>query len=92
MCVCVRERRIPNHLSNKKGWIAQILIEMDRQDEKLGKIEEIFSQLHSAYSLLPPASEDPSTAGSSRRSEDHANSADLESMKPGMIVPVLGGS
>ncbi|OMO70955.1 hypothetical protein COLO4_28430 [Corchorus olitorius] len=66
---------------------AQVLIEMDRQDEQCGRIEDIYSQLKAAYSRLPTDShsQDPSTSGSSRSNQDQESSRDPESLKPGSL-------
>lgn len=60
---------------------AQVLIEMDRQDEQWGKIEEIYDQLRSAYCQFPSISQDLSIAGSSGHHEDKESSQDPESLK-----------
>ncbi|OMO50896.1 hypothetical protein CCACVL1_30164 [Corchorus capsularis] len=67
---------------------AQVLIEMDRQDEQCGRIEEIYSQLKAAYNSPLPTdshSQDPSTSGSRRSNQDQESSRDPESLKPGSL-------
>ncbi|XWS25467.1 hypothetical protein CRYUN_Cryun27aG0070700 [Craigia yunnanensis] len=65
---------------------AQVLIEMDREDEQWGRVEEIYNQLRSAYSQFPLISQDLSTAVNSGHHEDKESSQDPESLKPGMIA------
>ncbi|XVF36475.1 hypothetical protein REPUB_Repub19eG0061700 [Reevesia pubescens] len=66
---------------------AQILIEMDRQDEQCGRVEEICDKLCSAYCPYPlisrnlSTSNDFFTAGSTSQHEDEENSPALESVK-----------
>ncbi|XVE55698.1 hypothetical protein DITRI_Ditri03aG0179200 [Diplodiscus trichospermus] len=71
---------------------AQVLIEMDRQDEQWGRVEEIYNQLRSAYCRFPIIPQDLSMAGSTRHlsmaggtrhREDKESSQDPESLKPG---------
>ncbi|XP_022723437.1 CSC1-like protein RXW8 isoform X5 [Durio zibethinus] len=62
---------------------AQVLIEMDRQDERWGTIEEIYNQLRSAYCQYPSISPDLSTAGNTSHHEDKESSQDPESLTPG---------
>ncbi|XP_022768592.1 CSC1-like protein RXW8 isoform X2 [Durio zibethinus] len=68
---------------------AQVLIEMDRQDEQCGRVEEIYDQLRSAYCQFPliardlSTSQDLSTAGNTWQNKDQGSSQDPESLKPG---------
>ncbi|XVE95083.1 hypothetical protein REPUB_Repub02eG0065600 [Reevesia pubescens] len=71
---------------------AQVLIDMDRQDKRWGRVEEIYNQLRSAYCQFPSISRDSSTAGNTRHQEEKESSQDPESLKPGLVVLVLGGS
>ena len=68
------------------GLVVQVLIEMDREDEQWGRVEEIYNQWRSAYSQFPLISQDLSTAGSSGNHEDKESSQDPESLKPGMVA------
>ncbi|XP_039023589.1 CSC1-like protein RXW8 isoform X2 [Hibiscus syriacus] len=74
---------------------AQVLIEKDRQDENLGRAEEIYKLLRTAYCQFPlfcpdlSISQDPSTSrdlsmpGNSRQNKEHESSKDAESPNPG---------
>ncbi|KAK6245870.1 CSC1/OSCA1-like [Theobroma cacao] len=65
-----------------KSSPAQVLIEMDRQDEQWGRTEEIYSRLRSAYCQFPLITHDVPTVGNSHQ-EDQESSQDPESLKPG---------
>ncbi|PPD86166.1 hypothetical protein GOBAR_DD16899 [Gossypium barbadense] len=74
---------------------AQVLIEMDKQDENWGRAEEIYKLLRTAYCQFPLLSLDLSTsqelsmAGNSGQNKDEGSSKDQESHNPGMVVLVL---
>ncbi|XP_022772945.1 CSC1-like protein RXW8 isoform X3 [Durio zibethinus] len=61
---------------------AQVLIEMDRQDEQWGRVDEIYNQFRSAYCQAPLFSLDLSTAGSTGHHKDKKSSQDPESLNP----------
>ncbi|KAL3734980.1 hypothetical protein ACJRO7_024182 [Eucalyptus globulus] len=65
-----------------KNSAAQMLIDMDRQDEQSGRTEEIHRQLRSAYCQFKSGHSDQSDNGKSIR--------DSEEEKPGLIHPMLG--
>ncbi|KAE8731306.1 CSC1-like protein [Hibiscus syriacus] len=74
--------------------VVQVLIEKDRQDENLGRAEEIYKLLRTAYCQFPlfcpdlSISQDPSTSrdlsmpGNSRQNKEHESSKDAESPNP----------
>ncbi|MBA0705984.1 hypothetical protein Golax_018128 [Gossypium laxum] len=74
---------------------AQVLIEMDKQDENWGRAEEIYKLLRTAYCQFPLLSLDLSTsqelsmAGNSGQNKDEGSSKDQESHNTGMVVLVL---
>lgn len=72
--------------SFKAWWVvcSQILIEMDREDEKYGRTEEIHQQLHAAYCQSPSTSPDTSVAGSYHHQEEESIQ-DPENVTPGLI-------
>ncbi|TYJ49369.1 hypothetical protein E1A91_A01G129900v1 [Gossypium mustelinum] len=67
---------------------AQVLIEMDKQDENWGRAEEIYKLLRTAYCQFPLLSLDLSTsqelsmAGNSGQNKDEGSSKDQESHNP----------
>ncbi|KAE8679916.1 CSC1-like protein [Hibiscus syriacus] len=80
---------------------AQVLIEKDRQEENLGRGEEIYKLLRTSYCQFPllcpdlSISQDPSTSqdsmpGNSGQKKDHESSKDPESPNPGMILVLTG--
>lgn len=62
---------------------ATVLIEMDRQDERNGRMEQIHHQLHSAYHQPKRTSQDSSKGERSNHSEDGDSIQDPEDLKPG---------
>ncbi|KAL4332852.1 hypothetical protein GQ457_07G024680 [Hibiscus cannabinus] len=76
---------------------AQVLIEMDRRDERIGREEGFYSQLRSAYCQLAYItkdliiSEDFSTAGPNRQREDDrsCHDEDESSLRQGMHVELF---
>ncbi|KAL6215359.1 hypothetical protein ACLB2K_014790 [Fragaria x ananassa] len=65
-----------------KNHVAEILIEMDWEDEKYGRTEEIHQQLHAAYCQSPSTSPDTSMAGSHHHQEEESIQ-DPENVTPG---------
>ncbi|KAK4277373.1 hypothetical protein QN277_015382 [Acacia crassicarpa] len=77
-----RQRFLPIFKNNS----AQILIDLDRRDERAGKMEEIYDQLHTAYcqftpSTTPESDLSPSTHGQDLE-ESNRGSEILEEGKP----------
>ncbi|RVX22642.1 CSC1-like protein RXW8 [Vitis vinifera] len=68
---------------------ATVLIEMDRQDERNGRMEQIHHQLHSAYHQPKRTSQDSSKGERSNHSEDGDSIQDPEDLKPGLTRPIL---
>ncbi|KAM7279034.1 hypothetical protein ACFE04_006168 [Oxalis oulophora] len=67
---------------------AQVFMEMDRQDEQNGRLQEIYEQLYTAYSQYPMTSPATGTSGSS---ENHdTSSPDPESLNRGLIHLLSG--
>ncbi|XP_057973972.1 CSC1-like protein RXW8 isoform X3 [Malania oleifera] len=73
-----------------KNNAAQVLIEMDRQDEQSGRMEEIHQQLHSAYCQFTLTSHDACGSRRPNHDEDGNRIQDLEDIKPGLTPSMLG--
>lgn len=69
--------------------LLQVLIEMDRQDEQCGRMEEILQQLHCAYCQFTLTSHDLCKASHAISSDDGDSSRDPEDIKPGLVYPIL---
>ncbi|PRQ27896.1 putative calcium-dependent channel, 7TM region phosphate [Rosa chinensis] len=74
-----------------KNHVAEILIDMDREDEKYGRTEEIHQQLHAAYCQSPSTSPDSSMAGSYHHQEEDSIQ-DPENVTPGKEVSQVSPS
>ncbi|XP_057973970.1 CSC1-like protein RXW8 isoform X2 [Malania oleifera] len=75
-----------------KNNAAQVLIEMDRQDEQSGRMEEIHQQLHSAYCQFTLTSHDACGSRRPNHDEDGNRIQDLEDIKPGKESTKVNGS
>ncbi|XP_050365786.1 CSC1-like protein RXW8 [Argentina anserina] len=64
-----------------QNHVAEILIDMDREDEKYGRTEEIHQQMHAAYCQSPSTPPDMSLAGSYHQPEEETIQ-DLENVTP----------
>ncbi|GLT62968.1 hypothetical protein SLA2020_355680 [Shorea laevis] len=71
---------------------AQVLIEMDRQDEQSQRLEQIYQQLQSAYCQFPIKCHDMSKSGHSPRRGGQDCIKDEKAQKSGKVLSVLGGS
>ncbi|PON65578.1 hypothetical protein PanWU01x14_115900 [Parasponia andersonii] len=73
-----------------KNIAAEVLIDMDRQDEQSGTMEETYQQLHSAYCQFTVNPHHLFKCGCSSHREDRVIIQDPENIKPGLIHPMLG--
>ncbi|KAF8404822.1 hypothetical protein HHK36_009711 [Tetracentron sinense] len=73
-----------------KSFSAQVLIEMDREDEQCGRMDEIHQQLNSAYCQLSQLTSHDSSKTEETHREHTRCTQDPEDMKPGLAHPTLG--
>ncbi|KAF3447485.1 hypothetical protein FNV43_RR12671 [Rhamnella rubrinervis] len=72
---------------------AEVLIEMDRRDERLGRMEDIYQQLHSVYCHPNENCNEPCRSESSNHHrEDMESIRDPETVKPGKELGQVIGS
>ncbi|XP_021800028.1 CSC1-like protein RXW8 [Prunus avium] len=66
-----------------RNHVSEILMEMDRKDEQLGRMEEVYKQLHSAYCQSPVTPDDSFNSGDVNHNEDGDSIQDPENVNPG---------
>lgn len=62
----------------------QVLIDMDRADELLGKMEELHKRLHNVYSQIPLHTQKSSNNAESSSPFPNQELPDPEKLKPGL--------